>query len=144
LNEAFVALLEAGEAARAESTCAVTTEERRIFEVSLSPVRDHSGVLGYWFGQVRDVTIARRLAREGSERERLAAVALLAAGMAHEINNPLASVTTNLEWLAATLPSARAGFARGSQSGSTLSSVSAALRGEARLAVLKRPNQGFF
>jgi signal transduction histidine kinase len=87
-------------------------------------VRDAEGALNHWFGLVRDVTTARRLARESSERERLAAVALLAAGMAHEINNPLASVTSNLEWLAATLPSARP--ARGAGP-APLSSVSAAL-----------------
>lgn len=128
LNEEFVAALEAGQAARAESACSATGEEPRVFEISLSPVRDPAGELNHWFGIVRDITALRRQARDRSERERLAAVALLAAGMAHEINNPLASVTTNLEWLAATLPNARSPLAKGAvQNPSALSAVSAAL-----------------
>jgi signal transduction histidine kinase len=55
-------------------------------------------------GLLRDESSERRRLQATIDREKLLAAELLAAGMAHEINNPLATVTTNLEWLAATLP----------------------------------------
>jgi signal transduction histidine kinase len=39
-----------------------------------------------------------------AQTERLSSVGLMAAGMAHEIKNPLALVLTNVEWLAEDLP----------------------------------------
>jgi len=70
------------------------------FELSLYSVRDETREIRHWFGLLRDVTNER----EDLERQRLVAVELLAAGMAHEVNNPLASITTNLEWLMMQLP----------------------------------------
>ncbi|HTV21880.1 MAG TPA: ATP-binding protein [Polyangiaceae bacterium] len=48
---------------------------------------------------LRDVTERARLQAERMQVERLATVGLLAAGMAHEINNPLAYVLLNLQRL---------------------------------------------
>jgi PAS domain S-box-containing protein len=52
----------------------------------------------------RDVTLRRQLERQLVEADRLAALGTLAAGIAHEINNPLAYVMLNLEWITRKMP----------------------------------------
>ena len=47
------------------------------------------------------------LERRLAEADRLSALGTMAAGVAHEINNPLAYVMLNLEWVARKLPSVR-------------------------------------
>lgn len=68
-------------------------------ELALSPIRDRYGVVTHFVGIQNDVTA--RIAFEDAlrESEKLAAVGRLAASIAHEINNPLSSVT-NLLYLA--------------------------------------------
>jgi two-component system sensor histidine kinase PilS (NtrC family) len=51
----------------------------------------------------QDVTEMRRLEREGRQRHRLAAVGEMAAGIAHEIRNPLASMRGSIQILRADL-----------------------------------------
>ncbi|WP_394821203.1 ATP-binding protein [Pendulispora albinea] len=74
------------------------------------PVRDGDGAIGHGMAFVEDVTEKQQLARKLSERtliqarllqsDRMASVGTLAAGVAHEINNPLAYVKANLDVLA--------------------------------------------
>jgi PAS domain S-box-containing protein len=52
----------------------------------------------------RDVTDRKRLETQLVQADRLAALGIMAAGVAHEINNPLAYVMLNLEWIARKLP----------------------------------------
>ena len=52
----------------------------------------------------RDVTQRKQLERQLIQADRLAALGTMAAGVAHEINNPLAYVMLNLEWIARKLP----------------------------------------
>lgn len=55
-------------------------------------------------GVGRDLTERRRLQTRLIQADRMASVGTLAAGVAHEINNPLAYVTLNLEYLIRALP----------------------------------------
>ncbi|WP_224240778.1 PAS domain-containing protein [Hyalangium gracile] len=48
---------------------------------------------------VHDLTERRRLEQQGIQNDRLAAMGVLAAGIAHEINNPTAYVLSNLDYL---------------------------------------------
>jgi two-component system cell cycle sensor histidine kinase/response regulator CckA len=52
----------------------------------------------------RDVTERKRMEAQLVQADRLAALGTLAAGVAHEVNNPLAYLLLNLEWLARQLP----------------------------------------
>ena len=64
--------------------------------VVLAPLRDASGVVTGGLGLLEDVT-ERRALEEGLRRsQKLESVGQLAAGIAHEINNPMAFVRTNL------------------------------------------------
>jgi CheY-like chemotaxis protein len=56
----------------------------------------------------RDVTQKKQLERQLMQADRLAALGTMAAGVAHEINNPLAYVMLNLEWIARKLPAVSA------------------------------------
>jgi signal transduction histidine kinase len=66
----------------------------------IRPMRDPAGGAVRLLGTVQDVTERRALQDQLAAAERLATVGSLAAGVAHEINNPLSSVVTNLGFLA--------------------------------------------
>ena len=52
----------------------------------------------------QDVTESRKLEREARVQQRLAAVGEMAAGIAHEIRNPLASMSGSIQILRQELP----------------------------------------
>ena len=70
-------------------------------ELSLSPIRNREGELTHVVGIQTDVTARVEFEAALRESEKLAAVGRLASSIAHEINNPLESVT-NLLYLART------------------------------------------
>jgi len=68
-------------------------------QITVSVVRDAHGKPLYAFHQVEDLTEQKQLRAELMHRERLASVGALAAGVAHEINNPLTYVSIGLDSL---------------------------------------------
>lgn len=76
--------------------------EQRQLNFYLSPMRSEvekdEHLLGYVL-LVRDITLSRKQAEENVESEKLNALTLLAAGVAHEIGNPLNSLDIHLQLL---------------------------------------------
>jgi PAS domain S-box-containing protein len=66
-------------------------------QTMVSPIRDGRGEVTAIVRVSRDITDQKRTQAQLMVSDRLASVGMLAAGVAHEINNPLAAVTTNLE-----------------------------------------------
>lgn len=64
---------------------------------------EHDGCLGH-LAMIFDITEHRRLQEQLMVSDRMASVGMLAAGVAHEINNPLAATLTNLHLANETLP----------------------------------------
>lgn len=75
--------------------------ENRYLNFYLSPIATPQSVGTFgWVMLVRDQTATRREAEDTLESERLNALTLLAAGVAHEIGNPLNSLDIHLQLLA--------------------------------------------
>jgi two-component system cell cycle sensor histidine kinase/response regulator CckA len=83
-----------------ESVAFSTELEGVMFDVQLAPLRNESGELAGAIGVATDVTARRRAQLQLAQAERLASMGMLAAGVAHEINNPLAFVIGNLDVIA--------------------------------------------
>jgi two-component system sensor histidine kinase PilS (NtrC family) len=77
-----------------------TSSGERTFGVTVSSLYDSDNlVVGYVY-TFDDLTDMRRLEREVRMRDRLTAVGRMAAGIAHEIRNPLASIAGSVQVLA--------------------------------------------
>jgi len=90
---------------------------RWILAAGRAVVRDPKGRATRLAGTATDITEAKRLQERLREADRLAGVGTLAAGVAHEINNPLSYVTANLAVLDEAL-GRLAGTVRGDPAGS--------------------------
>jgi PAS domain S-box-containing protein len=77
---------------------------RRKVLLSSAAIHDSKGRIISFVGIQRDVTELRRIEASLAQSDRLASMGLLAAGVAHEINNPLSYVLLNLEALTEELP----------------------------------------
>ncbi|OGB34356.1 MAG: hypothetical protein A3F78_06735 [Burkholderiales bacterium RIFCSPLOWO2_12_FULL_61_40] len=69
------------------------------FRVSGAPRYDDSGAFIGYYGIAADISATRRIEERLQQSERLASIGQLAAGVAHEINNPLSFVRSNVETL---------------------------------------------
>jgi two-component system sensor histidine kinase PilS (NtrC family) len=81
------------------------TGDGRLIDVGLTAttLAFPDGRLGYLF-TFQDVTTMKRLERDARLQQRLAAVGEMAAGIAHEIRNPLASMSGSIQVLREELP----------------------------------------
>lgn len=77
----------------------ITTPDGRALEVKAFPIKSASGEITHAITLASDVTEKRRLIEESHRNGRLASLGELAAGVAHEINNPNALIMLNAELL---------------------------------------------
>lgn len=80
------------------------SEGMRNYRVISSPVFDAQGGVTAAVEMVEDITEFRQMQTQIAQSDRLASMGMLAAGVAHEINNPLSYVLYNLESLTEELP----------------------------------------
>lgn len=94
--ERFVELIPQKGALRREITLAPGTEQELVLEVNLFMADMEASPYAICLIG-RDMTERRRLDRQVMEMERLAVLGKMAAGVAHEINNPIGIVMANAE-----------------------------------------------
>jgi two-component system NtrC family sensor kinase len=68
------------------------TKKGRVFQIVTSPLRDSAGTITGVIEVSLDITEKKRAEEAMCQAEKLAAVGQLAAGIAHEINNPLGNI----------------------------------------------------
>jgi len=71
----------------------------RILSVDTYPVLDDSGKARLVIQIVRDVTREKEAEMQSQHQEKMAALGMLAAGFAHDLGNPLASLSSELQLL---------------------------------------------
>lgn len=102
----------AGSAHRPPQTLKITARRllcRSELPNSSTPLRSRSGVQEFRLLMIQEVTSEVILQEQLVEVERLAGMGQLAAGIAHEIANPLASIASNLLYVRSNLPAGENG-----------------------------------
>ena len=105
LKETFLQLdpmlkvLSSGEATRLETQMNIEGESKNI-EFVISKIADVSNANAGYVILIQDLTQLKSLEMKLRQKEKLAAVGQLAAGIAHEIRNPLASISGSIQLLA--------------------------------------------
>jgi len=84
---------------RAEVTLTLPDGQQRVLGCSVSPLIDAGGGSVGRVVNFQDLTELRRMQQSVERTERLAAIGRLAAGIAHEIRNPLAAISGSIELL---------------------------------------------
>ena len=89
---------------RGELVVVLRDGERRVLGLSVSPLVDAGGGAIGRVVNFQDLSELRRMQERIERTERLAAIGRLAAGVAHEIRNPLAAISGSVELLRGSQP----------------------------------------
>ncbi|RPJ41369.1 MAG: PAS domain S-box protein, partial [Candidatus Latescibacterota bacterium] len=89
---------------RQETTLVSASGEVVPIGLSASPLRDESGEVAGVVSIFQDLTEVRRMEEHVRHVDRLAAIGELSAGIAHEIRNPLATISGSIQVLQSDLP----------------------------------------
>jgi|GEM_PF-2038442 PAS domain S-box-containing protein len=96
----------AREAGRWEGETQFSSKDGRVFSgwCVATNLRDEDGTVTGYLHVIRDVTEKKQMELKLIRSEKLASVGELAAGVAHEINNPLSGILSNAEFLQEEIP----------------------------------------
>lgn len=89
-------LLSAGKVFRSLLTNRRKDGELFYEEIAITPLRDAFGEITHYVSTGKDVTARRHAEMQLQQSEKLASIGQLAAGVAHEINNPVGYISSNL------------------------------------------------
>lgn len=95
----FREVFETGTVISVEEASMLKNGEKRYYRVTKTPLRDEEGTVTHAAVIIEDVTKQRRLESTLIGRERLSALEDLAAGISHQINNPLSTMMVCTESL---------------------------------------------
>ncbi len=82
--------------------------EKVYFEVTASPLFDEKGNIRNFLVAKRDMTLEKAYQTKYYQAEKMATIGVLAAGVAHEVNNPLTAISGFSEGLKRRIPQLRA------------------------------------
>lgn len=97
-NEIFKFIGQGSDIERAEGIIR-HNNENKIISLTISSLKDIAGERAGYIGIFQDITQLKNMEAEIKQKEKLAAIGELAANIAHEIRNPLASVKGSVEML---------------------------------------------
>lgn len=98
IEEEFRQVFDTGTTLQVEEH-SVLDGDRRTFRISKAPLTNGLGVVTHVITLVEDITERRRIERQLLANEKLAGVGQLASGIAHELNNPMATIASCAEAL---------------------------------------------
>jgi signal transduction histidine kinase/ActR/RegA family two-component response regulator len=98
----------------AVSKVELSLKDGRTLTAYRAPIQSQEGTRFGWGLYFQDITELREAQGQLIAADRRTSVGTLAAGVAHEINNPLAYVTSNIQYVLQELPELRVGLSTGS------------------------------